>query len=45
MAQLQIPISDELLAETKAKAALAKVTLRQFVIKLLTRATSAKGGK
>jgi hypothetical protein len=47
MAQLQVPISDELMANMKAKAALSKLTLRQFVIKAMTSASKLanSGGK
>jgi hypothetical protein len=38
MAQLQIPISDELLAKLKAKALLRRETLRALVNRILTRA-------
>ena len=39
MAKLQIPIPDETMARAKAAAALKKLTLGAFVVKLIERAT------
>ena len=47
MAQLQIPIPDELLKAAKIRAVALDLTLREFVVKLLTRAVKLanSGGK
>jgi Arc/MetJ family transcription regulator len=43
MAQLQIPITDDLMARLKALAALRQMTLTELVNKVLTRTTRAYG--
>lgn len=42
MAQLQIPIQDELMTQIKVKAALTGQTMREYVISVLQRAVARK---
>ena len=46
MGDLRVPdIDDDLMAQLKSEAALAKVTLREFVISLFIDALKRRGGK